>query len=420
MKNRKIKIAVIGLGYVGFPVFFELNKKFQTIGYDLNQERILSLKNGIDQNKQYLKFNPKKLLLTDNIYDLKNFDVFIITVPTPIDKNYRPDLKPLKNACINVGKIMKKGSIVVFESTVYPGCTENFCVPILSKYSKLKYNKDYYCGYSPERINVGDQRYTLKKITKIISASNIFALKKIKKIYQSIVTPQLHVASSIKVAEAAKLIENIQRDMNIAFINELSVIFKKININTHEVLDAAATKWNFHRYFPGLVGGHCIGVDPYYLTYLAKKINYKPKVLLSGRFINENMSEYVTQRIKKHLNIYFKKKKVKILILGITFKENCNDVRNTKIVRIYKNLIKLNHKVDVYDPNVDDMEMKKIYKIKMLKQIETKYDYCLIAVRHKEFIKLTKKKIKSFLKRKSFVFDLKNSLNFELKNYERL
>lgn len=415
-----IQIAVVGLGYVGFPVFFELNKKFKTIGYDLNKKRIVSLKNGFDKNNQYKNFDSKNLSLTNNINELNKSNIFIITVPTPINKNFKPDLKPLETACINIGKIMRKGAIVIFESTVYPGCTENFCVPLLSKYSKLIYNKDYSCGYSPERINVGDERYSLTKITKIVSASNSIALKKIKYIYGSIIKPKLHVSSSIKIAEAAKLIENIQRDVNIAFINELSIIFKKIKIDTNEVLDAASTKWNFHKYFPGLVGGHCIGVDPYYLTYLARKLNYNPKVLLSGRSINEKMNDYVTKRMKNHIKYYFENKKIKILMLGITFKENCNDIRNTKVIKIYKTLKKLKHKVDIYDPNANANDLFKFYNIKLIKKIRKKYDYCLIAVRHKEFMKLTRKKINSYLKDKNFVYDLKGSLNFKLKNYERL
>ena len=418
---NKFKISVIGLGYVGFPVFFEFSKKFKTIGFDINKQRIESLKKGIDTNKEFSRIYPQKLNLTSNINDISNSEIFIITVPTPIDKKFKPDLAPIKRACKMVGKIMKKNSIIVFESTVFPGCTENVCVPLLEKYSNLKFNKDFYCGYSPERINVGDARYGLTKIKKIISASNKYALKKIKIIYKEIIKPKLYIASSIQVAESAKLIENIQRDINIALVNELSVILRKLNIDTTEVLEAASTKWNFHKYFPGLVGGHCIGVDPYYLSYLSKKLKYKPKVLLAGREMNENMSSHITGRIKVHIKKYFRKKQIKILILGFTFKENCNDIRNTKVFNIYKDLKKSNLDVDVYDPHINKEELLNEYNIIPLSKIKKNYyDYCLLAVRHKEFVEIKKNKLLSYLKKKNFIYDLKGSLKFKLKNYEKL
>lgn len=418
---EKINIGVIGLGYVGFPVFFELSKKFKTIGLDIDLKRINSLSRGLDKNNQYPKFNGKNLNLTTNFNDLKKCNIFIVTVPTPIKKNNEPDLSPLKKACISIGKIMRKNSIIIFESTVYPGCTESICIPILSKFSSLKFNRDFSCGYSPERINVGDDRYTLTKVNKIISSSNKKSLSLIKKIYKSIIKSKLHVASSIKVAEAAKLIENIQRDINIAFVNELSIIFKKLKIDTNEVLDAAVTKWNFHKYFPGLVGGHCIGVDPYYMSHISKKFNYNPRVILAGRRLNENMNKYVISRVEHHKKKFFNKKKIKILILGVTFKENCNDIRNSKVIPIYKKLIKNGNKVDIYDPYIDKKELKRFHNINPINKIKRKaYDYCLIAVRHKDFLKLNKKKLISFMKQKYFIYDLKNCLKFNVQNYERL
>jgi len=331
----KQKISVIGVGYVGLPLAIKLQSKNYVIAFDTNAKRIKELKLGFDvfkdqPKKEILKF--KQIKFSNNDRDIKNSDFFIITVPTPVNKNKKPDLKPLISATKIVGKNLKKNSIVVYESTVYPGCTEEICIPILEKKSNLKLNKDFYCGYSPERINVGDNIHKLESINKIVSGSNKIALNKIFQLYSSIIKATVHKAETIKVAEAAKVIENTQRDLNIALINELSIIFSKLNINTNEVLNAAATKWNFIRYEPGLVGGHCVGVDPFYLTYKAEKIGYHPKVILSGRNINDKMSYHVFKTVlNKSKKLKINIKKSNILIMGYSFKENCSDIRNSKV-----------------------------------------------------------------------------------------
>jgi UDP-N-acetyl-D-galactosamine dehydrogenase len=415
-KIQDIKLAVIGLGYVGLPLALEFAKKRKVIAYDINKKRIKNLKNFKDINLETTKkqFKDSKLIkFTNNIDDLKLANFYIITVPTPINKFNKPNLTPLFKSSETIGKILKKNDIVVYESTVYPGCIEEDCVPVLKKYSNLRFNKDFFCGYSPERINPGDKKHTISKIKKITSGSNSKIANLIDNLYKEIITAGTHKASSIKIAEAAKVIENTQRDLNIALINELSVIFRKMNIDTEAVLKAAETKWNFIPFRPGLVGGHCIGVDPYYLTYKAKKIGYYPKVILSGRNINDKMSFYVTSEFIKQI----KEKKInvsksRILIMGLTFKENCADIRNSGVKIIYQELKKYQCKIDLYDPWVDRASIKKIYNLFPIKKLKKNlYDGLIIAVSHDVFKKINFNNIKSLTKKNSVIYDLKSTYN---------
>ena len=413
MTKKKIKLCVMGLGYVGLPLAVEFSKKRQVVGFDISLKRINELKSFNDKTLEIsyneLK-NAKNLFLTNNLDDIKNSNCYIITVPTPISSNLKPDLKPLQNATKIVGKFLKKGDIVIYESTVYPGCTEEFCVPILEKLSKLKFNKEFFCGYSPERINPGDKKHRLKDIKKIISGSTPSITKIINNLYLEIILAGTHKARTIKVAEAAKVIENTQRDLNIAFINELSKIFNMMDIDTNEVLTAAKTKWNFIPFSPGLVGGHCIGVDPYYLTYKAKKIGYDPKIILSGRNLNDGMhnylvSEFLKKLSKKSINL----RNSRILIMGLTFKENCPDLRNSGSYKVFEKLKKKIAKLDLFDPIADQVEIKKIYKIKPVQKLKKNmYDGILILVAHKYFKKIGLKKILTYSKSKKVIFDLKN------------
>ncbi len=414
-------IAVIGLGYVGLPLVVEFGKKFKTIGYDINKKRINDLisKNDVtgELSTYDLDENPN-IIFTSDLEEIKCANFYIIAVPTPIDKKNKPDLSILFKATKDVGRVISKNDIIIFESTVYPGCTEEECVPILENESKLVYNKDFFCGYSPERINPGDKKRTLTKITKITSGSNKKTLLKIDNLYNSILEKGTFPVSSIKVAEAAKIIENCQRDINIAFVNELSILFNLLNIDTKEVLDAAGTKWNFLPFTPGLVGGHCIGVDPYYLTYKAEKLGYDSKIILSGRKLNDSMPKYVFERIKK---IFCTKKistaNAKILLLGITFKENCTDTRNSKIVDLYNIFVKESAKVDVYDPLAIKDDVKNHFNINLLNFNDiskVKYDCVIIGVPHDCFLNIN---IKQFLKTESVVFDIKGIFK---EKYERL
>ncbi|MDB2515578.1 nucleotide sugar dehydrogenase, partial [Candidatus Pelagibacter bacterium] len=336
MNIKNIKIGIIGLGYVGLPLAIEFSKITNVVGYDLDKKRVIELKEKKDRNFEVKKKNlthNKKLKLTSDIKNLSDCNFFIVTLPTPIKKNKEPDLKILINGTKNLSKIIKKNSVIVYESTVYPGCTEDICVPIINKYSGLKYNKDFFCGYSPERINVGDKAHNLTNVKKIVSGSNAKTLKLINYVYSKIIKAGTFPVKNIKIAESAKIIENVQRDLNIALINEISIIFDKLSIDTRQVIEAAKTKWNYIDFKPGMVGGHCIGVDPYYLTYKAKNLNYSPKIILSGRKINDSMSSIYFNRVKKisnKNNINLNKKKV--LVMGLSFKENCNDIRNSKII----------------------------------------------------------------------------------------
>ena len=407
------KITIIGLGYVGLPLAVEFGKRYLTVGYDVSKNRIDELKNGFDSTGEVSKrllSSSLKLNFSSNINDISDSNIYIIAVPTPIDKKNNPDLSILLDASKIVGSQIKKGDIVIYESTVYPGCTEEECVPVLEKKSKLKFNKDFFCGYSPERISPGDKKRTLTKIKKITSGSNSKTADKVDELYNSIITAGTYKAESIKIAEAAKIIENCQRDINIAFVNELSILFHKMGIDTNKVLNAASTKWNFLPFKPGLVGGHCIGVDPFYLTYKAQKLGYNSKIILSGRKLNNLMAKEISNRVID----YFKKiknKKLKGLILGITFKENCPDIRNSKVFDLYQFLNK-KYEMTVYDPYANSDEVKNKYQIDLVSFSElsqTKYNFIIIAVSHTEFINI---KIENLCKDKdSLIFDLKNMFN---------
>lgn len=413
IKNKKI--AIIGLGYVGLPLAVEFGKKYKTIGFDINIIRIAQLLKGNDITLETTKNainESKHLKFSSDINDLEKCNIFIVTVPTPINKFKTPDLLPLLNATKMLGKIIKKGDIIIYESTVYPGCTEEDCVPILESESGLKFNKDFFCGYSPERINPGDKINTLTKIKKVTSGSNLKTANQVDLLYSSIITAGTYKAPSIKVAEACKAIENAQRDLNISFVNELALIFDNMNIDTNDVLDAAGTKWNFLKFKPGLVGGHCISVDPYYLAHKAESYGYYPQVILSGRRVNDNMGYFIANKviklmIQKNLNIT----KAKVLILGITFKENCTDIRNSKVVDIYNELKDFGLLVDVYDPNANSKEVKHEYGIVLTDKLN-KYSAIILAVSHKEFLTLNLTKLK--ISSKSVIYDIKSVLDRKL------
>ena len=412
IKEKNIKLAIIGLGYVGLPLALEFGKTKVVVGYDINKKRIKDLKNGIDQNLEFNKKqikSSKKLKFTCYKKDLKIANCFIVSVPTPVNKLKKPDLRPLFNACKIVGGVLNKGDLIIFESTVYPGCTEEECVPLLEKSSKLKFNKDFYCGYSPERINPGDKVHTISKVKKITSGSTPKIADLVDNLYKKIITAGTHKAPNIKIAEAAKIIENTQRDINIAYINELYILFNKLNIDTKAVLDAAESKWNFLPFKPGLVGGHCIGVDPYYLTHKAKSINYKPKIILAGRKINDRMGNYVAlEFVNKMKQKNIKIKGAKVLIMGLTFKENCADIRNSGVESVISRLMKNKCSIDLYDPWVDKKEIKKKYGIDPLSKLRKKtYDSILIAVAHKKFKNMKMKFISSLCKKNHVIFDLK-------------
>ena len=401
-----MKIAVVGLGYVGLPLAAAFSEKYEVVGFDVNAKRIEELKSGYDRtlelsNEQMKKAIDNGMKFSLNLDDIRSCNFFIVTVPTPIDKNKRPDLTPVVKATQSVAKVLKKGDIVVYESTVYPGVTEEICVPLLEK-SGLKFNKDFFCGYSPERINPGDKEHTVTKIKKITSGSTPEIADKVDEIYRSIITAGTHKASSIKVAEAAKVIENTQRDINIAFINELAMLFEKLHINTIDVLEAAGTKWNFLNFRPGLVGGHCIGVDPYYLTHKAQEVGYNPEMILAGRRINDYMGRYAAdQVIKLMIRKCVLINKARVLVLGMTFKENCPDIRNSRVIDVVDELKDFGCKVDVTDPWADSAEVKHEYGFDLVKEYNLDdYDCIVIAVAHNEFKKLNLKG--------SLVYDIKN------------
>jgi UDP-N-acetyl-D-galactosamine dehydrogenase len=412
IKNQKsINICILGLGYVGLPLALEFAKKYQVIGYDKSKRRIDKLKKNIDCNNEFSKkelSNKSDLLYTNNLREIEKSNIYIVTVPTPIKKNKLPDLSYLRSACADIGNVLDKNNYVIFESTVFPGATEEICIPILEKVSKLKLNKDFYCGYSPERINPGDKKHTLVDIIKITSGSNTKSSNFIDRLYRDIIKAGTYKASSIKIAEAAKVIENTQRDLNIAFVNELSIIFNKLNINTKEVLKAASTKWNFTNYKPGLVGGHCIGVDPYYLTYKAKKEGINPKIILSGREINDQMFKFIYKQIENQINKKnIKIKKPKVLIMGFSFKENCSDIRNTQVFNLYQLLRDKNFLIDIFDPISNKFDSKKVYNVELIRDLKKEYyDIILLLVGHDVFKKMGVKKIKSFAKKNSVFYDL--------------
>jgi UDP-N-acetyl-D-galactosamine dehydrogenase len=416
------KIAIIGLGYVGLPLAIEFGKKYKVLGFDINQSRIeelnllsdrtneadlIGLKYAIDLAKSEFDIG---LSFSSCVEELINYNFFIVTVPTPIDQFKAPDLRPLLKASEMLGRIIKKDDIVIYESTVYPGCTEEDCVPVLEKYSGLKFNQDFYCGYSPERINPGDKVNTLTKIKKVTSGSTPETADIVDELYKSIIIAGTHKAPSLKVAEASKAIENAQRDVNISFMNELALIFDRMGIDTRDVLDAAGTKWNFLNYKPGLVGGHCIGVDPYYLAHKAESLGYHPQVILSGRRVNDMMGMFVANKLVKLLiaknNVISKSN---VLVLGITFKENCPDIRNSKVIDIVKELNQFKINVDVFDPQADLHEVEEEYGIKLIEEIDKVYDGIVLAVSHKEFLKLELDKLKS--SNSSVIFDAKAFLD---------
>ena len=410
------KIAVIGLGYVGLPLAVEFGKKYSTLGFDINQKRIAELIEGFDRTQESNKEDiesSKGLSFSSNIQDLQEYNVFIVTVPTPIDQFKAPDLTPLLKASEMLGKIFKKGDIVIYESTVYPGCTEEDCVPVLEKYSGLKFNQDFFCGYSPERINPGDKVNTLTKIKKVTSGSTPEIADVVDELYKSIIVAGTHKAPSLKVAEASKAIENAQRDVNISFVNELALIFERMGIDTTDVIEAAGTKWNFLKYRPGLVGGHCIGVDPYYLAHKAESLGYHPQVILSGRRVNDMMGMFVANKVVKLLiNKEHKVNASKALILGVTFKEDCPDIRNSKVIDIYNELLQYGMKVEVYDPHADYHEVSEEYKINLISEVGVEYDAVILAVSHKEFLNIDYKKI--IKNSNSVIFDTKSFLDRNL------
>ena len=425
MKNMSKKIAIIGLGYVGLPLAIEFGKKYKVLGFDINKSRIEELSKGKDRTKEadlegmqvamnyFQKGNAKGLNFSNSISDLKSYNIFIVTVPTPIDQFKAPDLTPLIKASEMLGKILKRGDIVIYESTVYPGCTEEDCVPVLELHSNLKFNVDFFCGYSPERINPGDKVNTLTKIIKVTSGSTPETANIVDELYSSIIEAGTHMAPSIKVAEASKAIENAQRDVNISFVNELALIFERMDIDTSDVIEAAGTKWNFLKYRPGLVGGHCIGVDPYYLAHKAESLGYHPQVILSGRRVNDMMGMFVANKVVK---LMIKKgHKINLsraLILGITFKEDCPDIRNSKVIDIYNELIQFGMQVDVYDPHADKHEVENEYGIRLIDMVSSTYESIILAVSHKEFLALEYDKMLS--NSNSVIFDTKSFLDRKL------
>ena len=406
------KIAIIGLGYVGLPLAVAFGEKYQVIGFDINAERITNLKNGLDTTLQCTSqeiANASKLIFTHDLSQIKDCSIFIVTVPTPVTKDKQPDLHLLRTASKMIGEVLKKGDIVIYESTVYPGCTEEDCVPVLEEFSRLKYNQDFYCGYSPERINPGDKVHTLTKIIKVTSGSTPEVASMVDNLYASIITAGTHKASSIKIAEASKSIENAQRDINISFVNELALIFDKMGIDTNEVLAAAATKWNFLPFKPGLVGGHCIGVDPYYLAHKATSLGYHPQVILSGRHVNDQMSAFVTEKVIKLLiKNNFNVQGAKVLLLGVTFKENCPDIRNSQAFEIYTALKKLGVDVFAFDPFANAQEVLDNHQINLVTSLET-YDAIVLTVAHDFFKSLNYTSLKSSAN--SVIYDTKAILD---------
>ena len=408
-------IGVVGLGYVGLPLAVALSTKFNVVGFDINKSRIAQLHSHQDKTREVSEtdLQNSKASFTHDIHDLKNCNIFIITVPTPIDEFNTPDLNPLKSATLQLSKILKLNDIVVYESTVYPGATEEVCVPILEQGSQLQFNQDFFVGYSPERINPGDKSKHLTEIVKVVSGSTQDTLNTINFMYSSIITAGTHMAPSIRVAESAKVIENIQRDVNIALVNELAMLFNHLNIDTHEVLEAAGTKWNFLPFKPGLVGGHCIGVDPYYLTHKAISVGYHPEIILAGRKINDGMANYAANQlvhsmIQKGIQI----KNSKILIMGLSFKEDCPDLRNTKVMDLYSSLKNFHADVEIFDPVCDPEEALELYGLKLLSEPQSSfYDSVVLAVKHSVFQNLSLQEVRSYCKPIHFIYDLKNTFN---------
>lgn len=418
--KKETKLAVIGLGYVGLPIALEFAKKISVIGFDINQARIDLMKQGIDPSNELVKedFNGTDIHFTAKLEDLKDATFFIVAVPTPVDIHKVPDLTPVIKASETLGKVLKKGDYVVYESTVYPGCTEEDCLPVLERISGLKFKEDFKLGYSPERINPGDKEHTITKILKVVSGCDDESLDIIAKVYQIVVQAGVHKASSIKVAEAAKIIENTQRDVNIALMNELSQIFDRMGINTYEVLEAAGTKWNFLKFSPGLVGGHCIGVDPYYLTYKAIALGYKPEVILSGRRINDAMGAYVAKKlVQKLIKADKQPGRCKVLVMGATFKENVSDIRNSKVADVIDELKSYSVSVDVTDCYADKEEVKHEYGYELIEKPTNDYDAIIVAVNHKDYLSLTEDDFRKMMNdEKGIIIDIKGVLKNKIKN----
>lgn len=415
--KKEAQLAVIGLGYVGLPIALAFAKKIKVIGFDINAERVAMMKKGIDPSNELDKaaFKGCDITFTANLNDLKKARFFVVAVPTPIDEHNLPDLTPLIASSTTVGKVLKKGDYVVYESTVYPGCTEEDCIPVLEKESKLKWKKDFKVGYSPERINPGDKEHTITKIKKVVSGCSSDSLETIAKVYELIIEPGVHRAPTIKVAEAAKIIENTQRDVNIALMNELSIIFNKMNINTYDVLEAAGTKWNFLRFYPGLVGGHCIGVDPYYLTHKAESLGYHARVINSGRYVNDSMGFYVAKNtVKKIISAGKNISKSKVLVMGATFKEDVSDIRNSKVADVVKELKSYGVKVDVVDPHADSAELKHEYGFGLNKTGKG-YDGVIVCVNHKEYVALDEKYFTGIMSKNGILTDVKGIYKGKMK-----
>ena len=408
--NREAKLALIGLGYVGLPLALEFAKYMSVVGFDVDGDKISLLKRSIDVTKEMSEcdFNDKDILFTSSVNDLKECSLYIVAVPTPIDEYNNPDLSPLLSATRTIASVLSRGDYVVYESTVYPGCTEEECVPLLEGLSGLKFGEDFKVGYSPERINPGEKIHTLPDTIKVVSGSDEETLEQLSVIYGTIVKAGIHKAPSIKVAEAAKIIENTQRDVNIALMNELSIILGRMNINTYDVLDAAATKWNFLKFYPGLVGGHCIGVDPYYLVHKASKLKYHPQIISRGRFVNDSMGGYIAKKlIKKLIAKEINLMEAKVLIMGITFKENVSDIRNSKVVDIIRELADYGVKVDVIDPYADKLDVKREYGIDMIETAEGGYSVIIVAVAHNNYMELDERYFTSLSVENGILADIK-------------
>ena len=419
IKNGEAKIAVIGLGYVGLPIALAFAKKVKVVGFDINEERVKMMQNNIDPSQELVSedFEGCDIEFTASIDVLRSANFFIVAVPTPIDEHNLPDLKPLLGASTSVGKALKKGDYVVYESTVYPGCTEEDCIPVLEKISGLNFKTDFKVGYSPERINPGDKEHTITKILKVVSGCDDESLDVIAKTYEIIVEPGVHRAPCIKVAEAAKIIENTQRDVNIALMNELSIIFSRMKINTYDVLEAAGTKWNFLKFSPGLVGGHCIGVDPYYLTYKAEELGYHARVINSGRYVNDAMGFYIAkQTVKKIIAAKKNLSESRVLVMGATFKENVSDVRNSKVSDVVKEFKSFGVQVDVVDPHADSNELNHEYGFELIEKIGNGYDAVVVAVNHKEYLNMDEAYYKSILSDGGILVDVKGVLKNKIKN----
>ncbi len=417
--SKKSKLAVIGLGYVGLPIALEFAKTISVIGFDINQKRIDLMNQGIDPSKELSKeaFEGCDITFTADLEVLKQANFFIVAVPTPVDVHNVPDLKPVKSASETIGKVIKKGDYVVYESTVYPGCTEEDCIPIIEKLSGLLFCDDFKVGYSPERINPGDKNHTLQNVIKIVSGCDDESLDQIAKVYELVVEAGVHRAPCIKVAEAAKIIENTQRDLNIALMNELSIIMDKMGVNTYDVLEAAGTKWNFLPFYPGLVGGHCIGVDPYYLTYKAAELGFNSRVILAGRYINDNMGNYLAKKVLQHIiknseNV----KQAKILVMGATFKENVSDIRNSKVADVIRSLQSYHLNVVVSDPFADSHELMEEYGFGLIDEIEDDYDAIIVTVPHTPYLQFNDAYFKSITKENALIADLKGIYNNKIKS----